>query len=209
MSGGSVYFIECSGRIKIGYSKNVHDRLRKFSTGSAFKFSLIGAFPGTRQDEHALHQLLAEHRVHGEWFVDCPAVRLMLKVAETEGLPEVPSKISDRVPRRTSRRVSVPSYQEKPSPLHPVLLRVEASAQRHFGEFGIHCHTARHARAGKGFAIISQAMEEIKDAMRATPTSCFAGDGLANPLLVTASAIAGRLERDLNSLFAVRQARPT
>lgn len=72
---GQVYFIECADQIKIGFSKNVAERLRKLSAGSVLPVKLVGHIDGCRQFERAIHARLTKHRNNGEWFSDCVEVR--------------------------------------------------------------------------------------------------------------------------------------
>lgn len=66
---GNVYFIRLGDRIKVGYSERPEARLRSLPHEE-----VIGVVPGTFQDEHAWHQLLADYRVTGEWFRADPEV---------------------------------------------------------------------------------------------------------------------------------------
>lgn len=66
-----VYFIEALevGLIKIGFSASaVDDRLRALQTASPLTLALLGAIPGEREDEQALHRAFAHARARGEWF---------------------------------------------------------------------------------------------------------------------------------------------
>ncbi len=58
----SVYFAQREELIKIGYSRNVPDRM------VALKSKLIGAIPGDRAVEAKLHERFSHLRAHGEWF---------------------------------------------------------------------------------------------------------------------------------------------
>lgn len=73
-----VYFIATrpprGKKIKIGFATNVHKRLKALQTSSPVKLQLVLSFPGTRQDEQALHKRFAEHRMEGEWFRWCKAI---------------------------------------------------------------------------------------------------------------------------------------
>lgn len=66
---GEVYLMRdrSSGFFKIGYSKNSENRLKSFKTGNA-TIDLIEVFPGTYQDESALHNIFKYKRKQGEWF---------------------------------------------------------------------------------------------------------------------------------------------
>lgn len=58
-----VYYIQFGDRVKIGFSRNLRDRL------SALPYDrLIGTEPGGRQVEARRHRQFAEHRISGEWF---------------------------------------------------------------------------------------------------------------------------------------------
>lgn len=70
-----VYFIECVGRIKIGYSTDVKGRMSALATGAPQRLTLIATIPGSPQFERAIHRHLASHRTNGEWFADCATVR--------------------------------------------------------------------------------------------------------------------------------------
>ena len=66
-----VYFIqdEFSGRIKIGTTKDVRDRLKRiqiFSPISSLK--IIGCMEGSYKKENFLHRKFKKFRLHGEWF---------------------------------------------------------------------------------------------------------------------------------------------
>lgn len=74
----SVYFVECAGRIKIGFSNDVAARLRQLSTGAPGKLNLIATIEGPHRLERAIHRHLKAHRVKGEWFEDRPEVRTVI-----------------------------------------------------------------------------------------------------------------------------------
>jgi hypothetical protein len=57
-----VYFADCQGLIKIGFSTNVQQRMKQI-TGR-----LIVAAPGTKDDERAMHHRFGEYWVQGEYF---------------------------------------------------------------------------------------------------------------------------------------------
>lgn len=80
-----VYFIECVGRIKIGYSTDLKGRMVALATGAPDALTLIAAIDGTVQVERAIHRHLDEYRIKGEWFADCPAVRATIERLVAEG----------------------------------------------------------------------------------------------------------------------------
>lgn len=85
MKTSQVYFVECAGRIKIGYSADVKRRMHDLATAAPQRLTLIAAIDGAAQLERAIHKHLDEYRIKGEWFADCPAVRATIKRLATEG----------------------------------------------------------------------------------------------------------------------------
>lgn len=65
-----VYFVQAGagGRIKIGISRNVQNRLTKMRTDAAESLILLAVVPGDRAKEQSLHSALGAHRSNGEWF---------------------------------------------------------------------------------------------------------------------------------------------
>lgn len=82
---GSVYFVECSGRIKIGFTRNVDGRLKTLSTGAPDVLNLLASVDGSRNFEQAIHAKLAKHRIKGEWFSDCQKVRDLMAAVVARG----------------------------------------------------------------------------------------------------------------------------
>lgn len=90
-----VYFISDGGKsIKIGFSTDVATRFGSIATMSPVALSLIGAVPGTRPQEQALHRELAAFRLNGEWFQDCQDVRRRIDEVLRDGLPALESSDS-------------------------------------------------------------------------------------------------------------------
>lgn len=69
-----VYFVKSleTDRIKIGYTKNLKQRLSKMQTDSAERLKVLFAFESLPVDEKTLHAALADDRHHGEWFEVTP-----------------------------------------------------------------------------------------------------------------------------------------
>ena len=63
-----VYIARAGRNVKIGYSKNVNQRLQQLSTASPSPIQLIAVVPGDRQLEQELHQEFRKQRKIGEWF---------------------------------------------------------------------------------------------------------------------------------------------
>lgn len=62
------------GPIKIGLSGNPGRRIKEFRTWSPFELEIVGAVPGSWADEQFIHECLADHHSHGEWFNPTPEV---------------------------------------------------------------------------------------------------------------------------------------
>jgi len=74
--------IECHGFVKIGIAVNVHARLASLQTGSPFKLTLLTSFASgsPQEEEEAIHALLEQYRVRGEWFeLPAPMIDHLLK----------------------------------------------------------------------------------------------------------------------------------
>ena len=69
-TGGYVYFLECGGRYKIGFSKNVERRMRQLDT-RPFKINLVAKskYLSDAYDwEQGLHDACSDSRIDGEWY---------------------------------------------------------------------------------------------------------------------------------------------
>lgn len=69
---GSVYAIgeKPGGPVKIGYAASPAQRLAELQTGNHLDLRVLASFPGTLEDEAALHRRFAILRIRGEWFMD-------------------------------------------------------------------------------------------------------------------------------------------
>lgn len=65
---GFIYFIQCGERVKIGWSRDPRRRLVKIQSDNGTPCVLLGAVPGTLDQEAEAHDLLRPWRVSGEWF---------------------------------------------------------------------------------------------------------------------------------------------
>lgn len=68
---GAVYIIACPEpkSIKVGYTaRNPLHRLAQLQTGCPSKLVMVGWYPGSRDDEKALHREMKHARITGEWF---------------------------------------------------------------------------------------------------------------------------------------------
>jgi hypothetical protein len=70
--GQWIYAIQAGGYggdIKIGISRDPARRLATLQVGHAETLRLVGMWPGTAEDEKALHEMYASTRLRGEWFM--------------------------------------------------------------------------------------------------------------------------------------------
>jgi T5orf172 domain. len=65
-----IYFIQADNNlIKIGITNNLRTRIRTLCNQNACKLSLLGVIEcDSFENERALHDKFAKHRLHGEWF---------------------------------------------------------------------------------------------------------------------------------------------
>ncbi len=64
----TVYVIRCGYRVKIGFTKNLAQRLHSLKTANHRPIELLASWPAPQSDEKALHERFADLRVSGEWF---------------------------------------------------------------------------------------------------------------------------------------------
>ncbi|RUW04012.1 MAG: GIY-YIG nuclease family protein [Mesorhizobium sp.] len=65
---GWIYFVRAGEFVKIGFAKEVADRLPRLQTGSPVKLELLMAIEGKASLERDFHRKFASLRAHGEWF---------------------------------------------------------------------------------------------------------------------------------------------
>jgi len=63
-----IYFIESSGKIKIGYSRDIHRRMETLKTSCPERFNVLLIIDGGVKVESMLHDKFKDHYSHGEWF---------------------------------------------------------------------------------------------------------------------------------------------
>jgi hypothetical protein len=81
-----VYFAERDGLIKIGTSANVPQRMR------TLRATLLALKPGGREMERQMHRTFAQWAVGGEWFEDCPELRVFISWLPLPDVPPPPPK---------------------------------------------------------------------------------------------------------------------
>lgn len=83
-----VYFLSDEhGSIKVGWSRNLDIRLTQIRSTNGAGITVLGSAPGSQRQEKEIHRLLAEFRLHGEWFRDCEEVRRVIADLLKNGLP--------------------------------------------------------------------------------------------------------------------------
>ena len=68
---GSLYIIECEGRFKIGYTRDMTERRYKMSTNSPFPVTVVyesDTIEGVNFVETALHKKFSDKLIKGEWY---------------------------------------------------------------------------------------------------------------------------------------------
>lgn len=92
--GERVYFIEAVGLdlVKIGYTADLTERLRKLAPGCPARLRLLGTVPGGLQIERHYHERLASCRTRGEWFRKSPALDAIIASIDP---PQPPPKKPD------------------------------------------------------------------------------------------------------------------
>lgn len=97
-----VYFIEAVGLdlIKIGYTADLTERLRKLAPGCPAPLRLLGTVPGGLEIERHYHERLTAHRTRGEWFRKCDALDAIIA-----GIDK-PAPAPDRAKLRENRQAA-------------------------------------------------------------------------------------------------------
>jgi Meiotically up-regulated gene 113 len=69
---GYIYFIECQDFIKIGWTRNLEQRLSAIGMAVPFTLRLLHIAAGSKDDERSLHLRFGKHQHKGEWFRKAP-----------------------------------------------------------------------------------------------------------------------------------------
>jgi len=82
---GKIYFVRLNGLIKVGWSRDVDERLRAYGP----EIEVLCIYPGSRDDETYLHRQLRPVLARGrEWYQDHPIVTdYVAKIIEKYGEP--------------------------------------------------------------------------------------------------------------------------
>lgn len=94
-----VYFIEAVGLdlVKIGYTADLTERLRKLAPGCPAPLRLLGTVPGGLQIERHYHERLAASRARAEWFHKSPALDAVIASLDKPEPP--PKRVNPRIAR--------------------------------------------------------------------------------------------------------------
>lgn len=85
--GEVIYFIRCrDGAIKIGWTRNLHQRRRSFTTNP---LDLLAVIPGTYAEEQALHARFVKHLRHGREYYE-PVAEIIDHINEIRARMNVP-----------------------------------------------------------------------------------------------------------------------
>jgi hypothetical protein len=86
-----VYFIQAGsdGAIKIGFAKNLANRLRSLRGGNAAPLRVLATVPGGRELEVRIHKALHKNRLRLEWFEPTTEIKALALLASVRGLPPV------------------------------------------------------------------------------------------------------------------------
>lgn len=68
--GSQVYFIRCllTKRVRIGWARDPERQLRLLRRASPTGLELLGAWPGSKEDEARIVEKFTDQRHHAEWF---------------------------------------------------------------------------------------------------------------------------------------------
>lgn len=92
-SAGYVYFIKSSYFVKIGYSNDPNERIKKIFTSTPFDCELLFCIRGTLQLERQLHSEFAACHYQKEWFFHCGKLKAFLSEFEAEQRQSVPQEL--------------------------------------------------------------------------------------------------------------------
>lgn len=85
---GYIYFLRLGDAVqgvKIGFSRDPEFRRRHYQSEMGVPMTLVAACRANRQDEAALHRLLAGQRLHGEWFMTNRKINSLIYSIKTTG----------------------------------------------------------------------------------------------------------------------------
>jgi hypothetical protein len=91
---GWVYFVQAaSGPVKIGWTKDIRERLKMLQANNFDTLTCLGAAEGSTTDEAQFHRRFGKHLIRGEWFQPAPeileAARSVRQRPDAEILPHI------------------------------------------------------------------------------------------------------------------------
>lgn len=91
MTGSFVYIVEAeNGLVKIGVSTDPTRRAKDFYIHSPVLVRLVAFWPGSREDEQALHAQFSSCRNHCEWFRSGGALTAFVESKRGQNVPAIP-----------------------------------------------------------------------------------------------------------------------
>jgi DNA-binding XRE family transcriptional regulator len=110
-----VYFIEntVTKNIKIGYAKNVKNRLYQLQVSSAEKLKVLGVGEGEIKDEQELHKILIDDKLSGEWFKPTSSVLLAVETYSKPFLNGITKKFNEIKTLRMSKLLTAQDVATK------------------------------------------------------------------------------------------------
>jgi hypothetical protein len=101
-----IYFIECRGRVKIGYSVDPAIRFNKIAADAPFECALLGVMAGDRRIEAMVHEKWKHLRRHREWFSGSGELLSWIE-ANAVDHKAAPSRALDRFPLDRGARILI------------------------------------------------------------------------------------------------------
>jgi len=105
----TVYFIQSKtddSCVKIGFTQDLAARVKNLSVSHANGVAVLATMPGGKETESYLHDLLAEHRIGGEWFRCSDQVRDLIRDVQNGTLPRMPFQDGGATMRRATSEYS-------------------------------------------------------------------------------------------------------
>lgn len=79
-------FISADNQIKIGYSRNLGNRISVLQSNNAMDISFLYDFEGDHGKEKEVLRLLRQYNTRGEW-VSAPVITVLEAMAKVQGVP--------------------------------------------------------------------------------------------------------------------------
>ena len=173
----SVYIIgdDTPAPVKIGFTtRDPSERLLAIRNGSARDLRVLTSCPGDLDDERALHRVLDEHRIRGEWFERCARV--------VEAIRDLPRAILDARNARPNPSERLPLVHAD-NPAHALrVLRIDPARWEgrppslddvcaRLGVLGVKASKSQLSRweRGKRPRLDADVLLSLLDALEATP----------------------------------------